>query len=107
VGIWQLGYAAATDCRVGSGSLGAQIGRLGMGRGPLAVKIELVGEQRIAFAAIHGLGARYIVGPLSVHFLDLHETVTFSGRVPLRRFNIIAESPDYVILDWPNRESLA
>ena len=55
MGIWQLAYAAATDCRVGSGSLGAQNGRLGVGRGPLAVKIELVGEQRIAFAAIHGL----------------------------------------------------
>ena len=46
VGIWQLGYATATDCSVGSGSMGAQVGRLGVDRGPLAVKIELVGEQR-------------------------------------------------------------
>jgi len=34
--------------------LGAQIGRLGVDRRPLAVKIELVGEQRIALLAIHG-----------------------------------------------------
>jgi hypothetical protein len=43
VGIRRLGYATATDCCAGSGSLGAQIGRLGVDRGPLAAKIELVG----------------------------------------------------------------
>ena len=107
MGIWQLGYATANSCRVGSGSVGAQTGRLGLDRGPLAVKIELVwsqGSHSLRFTAAGGLMHR---GPLSVHFFRLHETVTFPGRVPLRRFDILAESPDYAILDWPNRESLA
>jgi hypothetical protein len=107
LGIRQLDFTTATDCCVGSGSLGAQIRRLGVGRGPLAVKIELVGEQRIALLAIHGRKGLTHRWALSVHFSRLHETVAFPGRVPLRRSNIIAESPDYVIRDWPNRESLA
>ena len=58
MGIWQLGYAAANSCRVGSGSVGAQTGRLGLDRGPLAVKIELVwsqGSHSLRFTAAGGL----------------------------------------------------
>jgi hypothetical protein len=105
VGIRQLGYATATDGSVGSGSLGAQIGRLGVGRGPLAVKIELVREQRIALVAIHGrkdlthcgaiVGAFFSIAPKRLDF-----PVAF-------RFVDPTSSPEYVILDWPNRESLA
>lgn len=54
-----------TAC-VGSGSLGAQIGRLGVDRGPLAVKIELVaskGSHYSRFKAARGLThRRAIVG---------------------------------------------
>jgi hypothetical protein len=78
--------------------VGAQTGRLGLDRGPLAVKLELVWETRIAFLAIHGRQGPDASWVLSVHFSRLDETVAFSVRVPLRRFNIIAESPDCVIL---------
>jgi hypothetical protein len=44
VGIWQLGYAAASNCRMGSGSVGAQTAGLGVDPGPLAIDKRRNGE---------------------------------------------------------------